>query len=42
LTNIMVGFGFVLIWSPESQTRIADLARKIKIREHISNLRSEL
>jgi lycopene cyclase domain-containing protein len=42
MTNIMVGFGFVLIWSPESQTRLADFGRKFNFWEYISNLRSEL
>jgi lycopene cyclase domain-containing protein len=41
LTNIMVGFGFVLIWSPESQTRLADAWQKVKSWQGKSNLHSE-
>jgi lycopene cyclase domain-containing protein len=38
LTNLMVGFGFALIWSPESQTRLADLWRRINLRQPGSSL----
>jgi lycopene cyclase domain-containing protein len=41
VTNIMVGFGFVLIWSPESMARLATYQRKLKSRGHIPGLSSE-
>lgn len=34
LTNIMVAFGFVLIWSPESHVRLAELRRLVKSWQH--------
>ena len=38
LTNIMVGFGFVLIWSPESHARLAGIRRILKKQQQMSNL----
>lgn len=41
VTNIMVGFGFVLIWSPESMARLASYQRKLKSRGNIPDFSSE-
>lgn len=39
LTNIMVALGFLLVWSPESHSRMAVIWQKIRPGHHISNLR---
>lgn len=39
LTNIMVVCGFLLVWSPESHSRMAAVWKKIRPGQHISNLR---
>jgi lycopene cyclase domain-containing protein len=41
VTNTMVGFGFVLIWSPESMARLASYQRKLKSRGNIPDFSSE-
>jgi lycopene cyclase domain-containing protein len=41
LTNIMVGFGFVLIWSPESHARLAGIRKVFRSQHHISDIGSE-
>ena len=40
LTNIMVGFGFVLIWAPESHERLVELWSKLRQRQPVRNLGS--
>lgn len=42
LTNIMVAFGFVLVWSPESHSRLEAIWGKIRPGDYISNLRGGL
>jgi len=42
LTNTLVVFGFILIWSPESHSRLVGIWQKIRLGRHISNLRGEL
>jgi lycopene cyclase domain-containing protein len=42
LTNTMVAFGFVLVWSPESRTRLSGIWQKIKYGQQNPFLRKEL
>lgn len=41
LTNTMVGFGFVLIWSPESHTRLGAIKNKLKSNKQIGDVSRE-
>ena len=42
LTNTMVGFGFVLVWSPESRTRLRGIWQKTKYGQQSPHLSKEL
>lgn len=42
LTNIMVAFGFVLIWTPQSLVRLKGILSRIRTRREDATLRQEL
>lgn len=42
LTNIMVMFGFLLVWSPESHSRLAAIQGRIPLGAYFSKLRGEM
>ena len=41
LTNIMVGFGFLLIWAPESHARLVEIKNKLSTGRGIADLGKE-